>query len=232
MAGYYRVLGVSRFANRDEIRAAYWALTRRVRRTSRHRADPALDARLLEIRRAFDTLSDATRRQHHDAQLASAAFASGGRDSRGARPSGSVPPRALVAERRDGGVLLTSDEAWTGFPSMRRLVPRMRGRFHGDAALVGVRTHRERVALTPAQARSGTCLELDVPVHPSCPVCGGRGEMWPRPCAVCDGTGEGRLSQRVHFAIPPRVRDGSVLRFAVTPPFAAEHHVELRLAVD
>ena len=204
MSSYYRVLGVSRYADLSEIRRAYWSLAKRVRQESQ----------INEIRRAYDTLSDVARRTVYDARQASA------RKPPAERPH--APQTDLLA---DDGAL--------DFPSMAtmaNIVPRMRAAFFGGQVEVGA-VHTTRVELTPQEAVEGVQVPLDLPVRPFCPMCGGRGEIWKEPCGLCAGTGSGQLSCGLRLSVPPGVRHGACLRFSVTPPFSAETQIELRIAI-
>ena len=213
MSSYYQVLGVSRFANLGEIRRAYWSLARRIQRESR-RGTSASD--LTEIQRAYDTLNDSARRQMYDTQRAA---------TKSSSATGVRAVRDVVSD-------LEGDVA-KDFPSMAtmaRIVPRMRAAFFSTEAEVG-ETHTTHVELTPREALEGIRIPFDFPARPICPMCGGRGEIWTEPCGVCAGTGAGCLSHQLHLPVPPGVRDGVCLRFSVTPPFSAEAHVELRIAI-
>ncbi len=214
MSSYYRVLGVSRFAGLGEIRRAYWSRARRIHRKSRQ---DAAAADLTEIQRAYNTLRDSARRQMYDTRY------------RATRRSSAEGVRAIhdVAPALD-------DDVANDFPSMAamaRIVPRMRAAFFGAEAEVG-ETLTTHVALTPKEALKGVRIPFHLSVRPICPMCGGRGEIWTEPCGVCAGTGAGRLSHRLHLPVPPGVRHGVCLRYSVTPPFSAEAHVELRIAIQ
>ena len=115
--------------------------------------------------------------------------------------------------------------------TMAHIVPRMCAAFLGGEAEVG-ETHTTHVELTPKEALKGVRIPFDLPVRSTCPMCGGRGEIWTEPCGVCGGTGAGRLSHQFHLRVPPGVRHGMCLRFSVTPPFSAKAHVELRIAIQ
>ena len=65
----------------------------------------------------------------------------------------------------------------------------------------------------------------------TCPHCGGRGETWTEPCALCCGTGESLFHHPVRVSVPPRVADGARFRFRVTSPDAAPVRVEVRVAI-
>ena len=92
-------------------------------------------------------------------------------------------------------------------------------------------THTTEVNLTPKEADEGTRVPVALPVHLTCPVCGGRGEVWNEVCGVCTGTGGGLLSHNLNVRVPPGVHHGTRLRFCVSPPFAPETHVEVRITI-
>ena len=154
--------------------------------------------------------------------------AAGSRRGRGAKPDGRLP--SPPTRRASGAVL--ADEAVIDFPSMAPIVTRMREAFFADAADHRAATRRAEVELTARQADQGVRVPLDLTVQHTCPACGGRGELWTEPCGLCDGSGAGLLSHRLHFRVPPGVRHGTRLRYSVTPPHAFETHVEVRIAVQ
>ena len=212
MPSYYRVLGVSRFADLREIRSAYWSLSRRISREGEPRSR---DNHLTEIRRAFETLSSAALRRAYDARQSDGAEVC-------SRPV-DVPPGS-----RRGDDFVARE-----FPSMSRsarITPRVYAAFFGKDP-TAPRTHAADVALTQAEACKGTRVPLALSVRPVCPVCGGRGELWPEPCGVCLGTGAGYLPHELQIAVPPGVRDGDCLRYTVIPPYSPETQIELRIAI-
>lgn len=64
---YYRILGVSRGASRDEIRKAYRKLARR-HHPDRNEGDPACEERLKEINEAYSVLGDPEKKKAYDAE--------------------------------------------------------------------------------------------------------------------------------------------------------------------
>ena len=145
-------------------------------------------------------------------------------------PPGPSRYAAGAGIRRSADAVL-ADEVAIDFPSMAPIVARMRQTFFAetdhDAA-----TRRANVELTERQADQGVRVPLDLTVQHTCPACGGRGETWTDPCGLCDGSGAGLLSHRLHFRVPPGVRHGTRLRYSVTPPHAFETHIEVRIAVQ
>ena len=120
------------------------------------------------------------------------------------------------------------DEIAIDFPSVGNVVDRMRDAFLGarvDDVL------RADVSLSQREARAGHVVSLNVPVRITCPNCGGRGETWTEPCALCRGTGESLFHQRLRVSVPPRVADGACVRFRLKSPDAGSIRVELRVAI-
>jgi hypothetical protein len=123
-----------------------------------------------------------------------------------------------------------SDDVVVDFPSMSGIVEQMRATFFGtddDAAA----THRAEVTLTPREADEGVRVPFDLTVRHTCPVCGGRGEVWAESCGVCAGSGQGLLPHQFQLRVPAGVRDGTRLTYSVTPPFSATTHLEVRIAI-
>lgn len=114
---------------------------------------------------------------------------------------------------------------------LAQITPRIYAAFFGKDPAAPRFTHAAHVALTQAEACKGMRVPLALSVRPVCPVCGGRGELWPEPCGVCLGTGAGFLSHELQVTVPPGVRDGDCLRYTVIPPFAPETQIELRIAI-
>ncbi len=121
------------------------------------------------------------------------------------------------------------DEVDIDFPSVSGLVDRMRESF--DDAAIGHRLSSE-VRLTPKQAGAGVTVPFDVSLRHTCPVCGGRGEVWLEACGACDGSGAGRLPHHLELVVPPGVQDGTCLRFDVAPPYAPATCVDILISVQ
>jgi len=122
-----------------------------------------------------------------------------------------------------------ADEIAIDFPSVGNVVDRMRDAFLGERVDAGVL--RAEVSLSQREALAGHVVSLKVPVRITCPNCGGRGETWTEPCALCRGTGESLFHQALRVSVPPRVADGACVRFRLKSPDAALVRVELRVAI-
>ena len=122
-----------------------------------------------------------------------------------------------------------ADEIAIDFPSVGRVVERMRDAFLGEGADAGVL--RADVSLSPREAVDGLVVPVDVPVRATCLQCGGRGETWTEPCNLCGGSGAATFSYPVKVSVPPGVADGARLRFRLTSPDSSPVRVEVRVAV-
>ena len=202
MSDYRRRLGLPHSPTLHEVRRAYRDLARRSRA---QRGEPGRGDRL-------DTWH--------------VAYAMDGPDGDGAasRPGSPAAPPGL-AEACDEAF---RDEIDVDFPSMAKLVDRMRRSFFGEAA---PRLLSADVRLTPSQADRGVSVPFDVSLRHTCPACGGRGEVWLDPCGACRGSGAGLLPHQLQLVVPPGVRDGTCLRFDVTPPYAPAARVRMRISV-
>ena len=121
------------------------------------------------------------------------------------------------------------DEIAIDFPSVGRVVDRMRDAFLGerpDADVVSA-----EVCLSEVEARRGLIVPLEVPIRGTCPGCGGRGETWTEPCRRCRGTGDSLFRHAVRVAVPARVADGATFRFRLTSPHTGSVRVEVRVAI-
>lgn len=202
MSDYRRRLGLPHSPTLHEVRRAYRDLARRSRA---QRGEPGRGDRL-------DTW--------HVAYAVEAPEGDGAAAGRG---------RSTVAARRaEASDEAFRDEVDVDFPSMAKLVGRMRRSFFGEAA---PRLLSADVRLTPSQADRGVSVPFDVSLRHTCPACGGRGEVWPDACGACRGSGVGLLPHQLQLVVPPGVRDGTCLRFDVTPPYAPAARVRMRISV-
>ena len=186
----------------DEVRRVYWELSRRCRPTRRPQGEAA--SRLAST--------------HHVAEVLVGETRCGQGTVRAAVPgtSGWASERAF------------SDEVDIDFPSVSRLIARMRRSFFGAAPSQPLAAD---VRLTRAQAENGVEVPVDLSLRHTCPACGGRGEVWLDACSACGGAGTGLLPHALRLVVPPGVSDGTRLRFEVTPPYAPVANVHVRISV-
>jgi len=122
-----------------------------------------------------------------------------------------------------------ADEIAIDFPSVGRVVDRMREAFLGERPTPDVVS--AEVCLTEREARRGLIVPLEVPFRGTCPGCGGRGEIWTERCHRCHGTGDSLFRHHVRVAVPARVADGATFRFRVRSSHAESVRVEVRIAI-
>jgi len=122
------------------------------------------------------------------------------------------------------------DEIAIDFPSVGLVIDRMRDAFLGEGDQVDEVVKHELV-LSSREAWGGAVVPVDVPIRGTCGRCGGRGETWTEPCGVCAGSGLSLFHHRVRITVPPRVADGSRVRFRISSPHAAPVRVEVRVAI-
>ena len=120
-----------------------------------------------------------------------------------------------------------------GFPSVTRFTSAMKRSYldSSDNGLDGTNIQRRVLKLTLRHAREGAQVPIEIETKLSCPVCAGRGELWPDPCGVCAGIGAVTLPQRLHVRVPAGVRDGAWLRVTVHPLYSEEIQVDVRVVV-
>jgi len=122
-----------------------------------------------------------------------------------------------------------ADEIAIDFPSVGRVVERMRDRFLGEREDDDVLC--AEVSLSKFEAWKGHVVPLELPVRATCERCGGRGETWTEPCTHCRGTGASLSSHSIQVSVPPRVPDGARIRFRLTSRDATPVRVEVRVAI-
>ena len=181
-----------------------------------------------EIRRAYRALTGRSRSRRDEGVTASRLTSShlanatyGVPDLRGASEDSQ-----FFAGREDP----FGDEVDIDFPAVSNLIKRMRSSFFG--AEDDKKPLLAEVLLTRKQANAGARVPLAVSLSHSCPVCGGRGEVWPDVCGVCKGSGSGMLPHQLELVVPPGVQHGTYLAFDVTLPSSPSARVQIRISVE
>jgi len=90
---------------------------------------------------------------------------------------------------------------------------------------------RAEVSLSQREAAAGHVgLAESAGSESPAPNCGGRGETWTEPCALCLGTGESLFHQALRVSVPPRVADGAACASASSRRRGVDSR-ELRVAI-
>jgi hypothetical protein len=181
-----------------------------------------------EIRRAYRALTGSSRARGDDGWTTSRLTSShqanaicGDSDLRG-----NSEASEFFAGREDP----FGDEVDIDFPAISTVVKRIRSSFFGAE---GVKEpFQAEVLLTRKQANFGARVPLAVSLSHSCPVCGGRGVVWPDLCGVCNGSGSGALPHQLELIVPPGVQHGTYLGFDITLPSSPSARVQIRISVE
>jgi molecular chaperone DnaJ len=184
---WYAILGVGVGADADEIKRAY---RRAAFAAHPDVGEPPDPERFRDIRQAYEILGDPARRRAYDRsqqQAAERAMAS------------SIHSRQSRSDLDD----------WL---DLRTPFEHLFGEFPGPQGFAMPDTLRMEAILEPEEARFGCEVTLNLPRYETCPRCSGFDS---RRCAGCGGSGFVEHLSRVRITIPPGVRDGEWLRFAV-----------------
>lgn len=222
---YYDVLGVSRTANKDEIKKAFRRLARQYHPDVNKESDA--EARFKEINEAYEVLGDDDKRARYDrfghagvngaasgfngaagfgdfADIFETFFNNVGRQSAGARrgPRGGGDIRADITIEFEEAVFGTDVDV-----TFHRLET-------CDVCNGTGARENSKPTTCPDCGGSGelrqvrqTFLGASVRVT-ACPNCGGRGTIITDPCTNCDGSGRRRKSTTLNVKIPAGVSDG------------------------
>lgn len=191
----YVVLGISRDADLQQVKRAYRRLVKQLHPDRRQDSRRAADAeRFMQVREAYEVLSDPAARAEHDRVLAQL-----DREQAAAREP--LPPRRgphPVTDRSRWSALDHWLDGWLpGIPARARPPAQ-----HKDLYV--------EIWLSPPEAASGGVLDLDVPFERVCPHCAGLG------CAACDAFGWRAEHHALELRLPPGVADGTRQRLPLT----------------
>lgn len=254
---YYEVLGVTRSADKDEIKKAFRRLARQYHPDVNQA--PEAEARFKEINEAYEVLSDEQRRALYDRYGHAAANGQAGGtpfEGMGDFPFGDLfdaffggtagragsGPRTRAQRGTDRRYVLALEFREAVFGTDKALeIERLEicGHCQGQRAEPGTSTQ-----VCPACKGSGevrraqqTILGQFVSVA-TCDRCHGEGRIVPTPCTICRGEGRTRLKRTVTIGVPAGVDDGAQLRLSGEGDAglfggpAGNLFVQLRVAAD
>jgi len=229
----YKVLGVAKGASDEEIKKAHRKLVRKYH-PDRNPDDPQAEEKFKEIQGAYDTLSDAEKREQYDAGGAFAGFGGGAGNPFGgaggpagfstgdlgdlfsnifSRGGGGRPQTQQVRGRDlETEISLSFDQAVNG-AQVDVTVPKAERcpTCHGNGAKPGTSPVTcPRCEGRGIDAQSQGFFSISQP----CPQCGGIGQIIEDPCPTCGGNGLTQQTKRYKVNIPAGVKDGARIRLA------------------
>jgi molecular chaperone DnaJ len=229
---YYEVLGLSRGASEQDIKAAFRRLAKDCH-PDRNQGDKNAEHKFKELNEAYEALKDPQKRAAYD-QFGHAAFDGAGRGSHGFGPD-------FASSMSD-----IFDDLFGEFMGGRRGSRQRSGRergadlrynmeitlteaYEGKAAQIRVPTSVTCDACSGSGAKPGTqpsnCPTCSgsgkvrasqgfFTIERTCPSCQGRGEIINDPCGSCSGSGRVVKERNLSVNIPAGVEDGTRIRLA------------------
>ena len=203
---YYEVLGVPRTADAKGIKRAYRKLAFKWH-PDRNKASEASE-RFNEVTGAYRVLSDLKKRAQydkygHDWEHAEAYEAAG------------FDPRAGSQDERTYRVYYAHDDPNEAgaFADVRELFEQA-FRQRARTGSFEPRNVTGKLSVSLGEAFNGCRRALRLEVAEPCQTCYGTGHFRGRPCEGCGGAGAQRHAREMDVRVPPRVRDGSIIRLA------------------
>ncbi|MCF8105928.1 MAG: DnaJ domain-containing protein [Desulfohalobiaceae bacterium] len=214
---YYLILGLSRDADCHEIKQAYRNLAKKIH-------PDVTDCRekrekFLEIKEAYETLADETKRRRYDTQLSRRKSDGRNQAARPGSPPGH-PGRTFFRRPPYPG---SSPDPFEDFLNEFRGFP-------------GSTPQAEELffeaVLTGREAQTGGDFPLTLPVKVPCPQCAWsafRRDPW---CSVCGGRGTVSSETEFTLRIPPQVHDSARIRFVLDRAGTSRLFVTITIKIE
>ena len=193
---YYVILGVSRGADQKKIQKAYRTIVKKFHPDATGRQESS--ERFLEIREAYETLTDEERRKQYDEELSRQ-----GSGLRITKVPEIVEKRTSLFDQMDD-FFSSVDEFYSGF------LPGFFNRRLGREKALYL-----ELILTPREASQGGLFPITVPVLENCPRCRKVGLWEEFFCPLCRGYGRVRSKREFSLSVPPRVSQGTEIRLSM-----------------
>ncbi len=217
---YYKILGVARGANADEIKKAFRKLARKYH-PDVNPGDKKAEAKFKEINEAYEVLSDTEKRSKYDTLGPNWQEQFGPSMSNTRRSysygNGATGSRTQPQFEFDQGNFSDFFETLFGRSSGAGA---MGG---GGARTSGIRNDIRRrtgddieqpVEVTLQEAYVGGARTFNIQSTEVCPTCQGTGEVGNKVCSTCSGQGMVPRNKRIQVKIPAGVDNGSKIRVA------------------
>ncbi|MGB3718920.1 MAG: molecular chaperone DnaJ [Proteobacteria bacterium] len=227
---YYEVLGVSRNATEQELKAAFRRLAKECH-PDFHPGDKDAERRFKEIAEAYETLKDPQKRAAYD-QFGHAAFDGTGRTAGGFGPDFAASMSDIFDDLFGefmGGRRRHRTGRERGADIRYNLEITLQDAYTGKTAEIRVPSSVSCTKCSGTGARPGTkpstcptcggygrvrASQGFFTIERTCPNCQGRGEVIDDPCPECSGAGRVMRERTLSVNIPPGVEDGTRIRLA------------------
>jgi len=229
---YYDVLGVTKGASSDQIKAAYRKLAVK-HHPDKNKGDKASEDKFKEASEAYHVLSNSERKQNYD-NFGHAAFENGGGGRGGfgnfdfsnhfsdifedffGEGFGGSGRKSRRSNNRGSDLRydlsITLEEAYTGKKQdIKFSTSEKCNTCSGSGSKPGHDTGSCSMCGGHGQVRSNQGFFT---VQQTCPQCSGTGEEITNPCGSCGGQGKKQTSKRLSVTIPKGVDDGTRIRLA------------------
>lgn len=196
---YYIVLGVNRGANLNKIKKAYRTVSKKYHPDITQTKEGA--ERFLEIKEAYETLSDEAKRKRYDEELTAQ-----GSELRISRVPETIEERRTPFDEMERWFSSFTDEFFEGF---------LPGFFDSGKGSLREKDLYFEAILSPREAAEGGLFPVTVPVIEPCPRCSKAGFWDDFFCPICSGYGRVKSAREFSLSIPPRVKHGTEIRVSL-----------------
>lgn len=218
---YYKILGVSKSANAEDVKKAYRRLARKYH-PDVNPGDKSAETRFKEINEAYEVLSDPEKRRKYDT------LGPNWQDQFGfgtpQRPGAGARTRTGASGTSGGGFGYDyadptgfSDFFETLFGGLRTArtgTSSRRTTTTATATPIQGENIEQPVEISLREAFSGTTRTFTLEVTEPCTSCKGTGFVGARTCATCGGAGATSRTRRLEVKIPAGVDTGARVRVA------------------
>jgi DnaJ-class molecular chaperone len=213
---YYIVLGVSRGADLNKIKKAYRTVVKKYHPDVVQ--SEKTKERFLEIREAYETLSDDTRRQAYDEALAKR-----GSKLRINRVPDIIERRTSPFAEIERFFSSGTDDFFEGF---------LPGFFDADRGRIKTKDLYFEAILSPSEAAEGGLFPITVPTVEPCPKCNKSGAWEGFFCPVCSGYGRVQSERAFSLTIPPNVKHGTKIRLSMEDIGLRNAYLNVLVSID
>ena len=216
MKDYYVVLGVSKGANLNKIKKAYRTVVKKYHPDITHTQEGK--KRFLEIREAYETLSDEIKRRQYDEGLEKQ-----GSPLRVMRVPEIINSRTSRLKEWEDLFSSTVDEFFEGF---------LPGFFNLERGGIRGKDLYFEAMISPEEAARGGLYPINIPVLEPCPNCRKSGFFENFFCPICKGYGRVYSERKFSLSMPPNVTHGTEVRISLDDIGLKNVHLNVVIFID